>query len=261
MKRFLPVPACKWSGEGPVLLFLHGIGGNKDVFEPQLAAFSEFCRAAAWDMPGYGESELRETMTFELLADSVAALVEDMGEEQIDLVGHSMGGMVAQEFVARYPQMVRRLVLAGTSPAFGKPGSDWQKEFLAARLQPLDEGKAPADFATELVEGMFGRNRDQKAMSHAALAMAQLPADSYRAALNCIVTFNRLDSLADIRCPTLLISGSEDTNSAPKVVERMAQKITGAEYVCMEGAGHLMTMEQPDAFNAIVREFLDRHPI
>lgn len=261
MRRFLPVPAAKWMGEGPVLLFLHGIGGNKDVFDPQLAAFSDKWRAAAWDMPGYGESELRESMTFELLADSLARLVDDLGVEDVDLVGHSMGGMVAQEFVARYPGKVRRLVLAGTSPAFGKPGGDWQKEFLAARLQPLDEGRTPADFATDLVEGMFGRNKDQKAMSRAALAMAELSADSYRAALNCIVTFNRLDSLADIHCPTLLISGSEDGNSPPKVVERMAQKIAGAEYVCMEGAGHLMTMEEPEAFNDIVRRFLDRHPI
>lgn len=261
MRRFLPVPAAKWMGEGPVLLFLHGIGGNKDVFDPQLAAFSDKWRAAAWDMPGYGESELRESMTFELLADSLARLVDDLGVEDVDLVGHSMGGMVAQEFVARYPDKVRRLVLAGTSPAFGKPGGDWQKEFLAARLQPLDQGRTPADFATDLVEGMFGRNKDEKAMSRAALAMAELSADSYRAALNCIVTFNRLDSLADIRCPTLLISGSEDGNSPPKVVERMAQKIAGAEYVCMEGAGHLMTMEEPEAFNDIVRRFLDRHPI
>lgn len=261
MKRFLPVPACKWMGEGPLLLFLHGIGGNKDVFDPQLPAFDDQWRAAAWDMPGYGESVLQGEMTFEMLADSVAQLADDLGEEQFDLVGHSMGGMVAQEFVARYPGRVRRLVLAGTSPAFGKPGGDWQREFLAARLQPLDEGRTPADFATELVETMFGNNKDQKAMSRAALAMAALSPETYRAALNCIVTFNRLESLSSIACPTLLIAGSEDNNAPPKVVERMAQKIAGAEYACMEGAGHLMNLEAADAFNGIVRDFLDRHPL
>lgn len=262
MKRLLPVPACKWMGEGPLLLFLHGIGGNKDVFDPQLPAFAEHWRAAAWDMPGYGESSLPGAeMSFEMLADSVALLADDLGEERFDLVGHSMGGMVAQEFTARYPERVRRLVLAGSSPAFGKPGGDWQREFLAARLQPLDEGQTPADFATTLVQSMFGRDKDQKAMSRAALAMAELSAETYRAALNCIVTFDRRESLAAIRCPTLLIAGSEDTNAPPAVVEKMAGKIAGAEYVCMDGPGHLMNLEAPDAFNDILRGFFDRHPV
>ena len=84
MRRFLPVPAGKWMGEGPLLLFLHGIGGNKDVFDQQLPAFADGWRTAAWDMPGYGESELQGEMTFELLADSVAQLLDDLGEHDVD---------------------------------------------------------------------------------------------------------------------------------------------------------------------------------
>ena len=244
-------------GEGPLLLFLHGIGGNKDVFDQQLPAFADGWRTAAWDMPGYGESELQGEMTFELLADSVAQLLDDLGEHDVDLVGHSMGGTVAQEFIARYPDRVRRLALAGTSPAFGKPGGDWQKQFLSARLKPLDEGQTPADFASELVQGMFGQQRDEKAMSRAALAMAELSAASYRAALNCIVTFDRRESLAAIDCPTLLIAGSEDKNAPPEVMEKMAAKISGARYVLLEGPGHLMNMEEPEAFNETLRRFLD----
>ena len=71
-------------GEGPLLLFLHGIGGNKDVFDQQLPAFADGWRTAAWDMPGYGESELQGEMTFELLADSVAQLLDDLGEHDVD---------------------------------------------------------------------------------------------------------------------------------------------------------------------------------
>jgi len=252
------LPSYKSEGEGPLLLFLHGIGGNRHSFDDQLPDFADRWRCVAWDMPGYGGSPLPDKLTFPMMADALANLMAHLNETTAVVVGHSMGGMVAQEFVAQHPDEVRALVLSATSPAFGKPGGDWQKEFLAARLAPLDQGKTPADFADELVAGMFGDKRDPAAMKRAVACMAALPAATYRAALTCIVGFDRRDALGRIDCPTLCLAADKDTNAPPVVLEKMAQKIPNGRYVCMPGLGHLANFEEPAAFNDIVRDFLLR---
>jgi pimeloyl-ACP methyl ester carboxylesterase len=252
-------PAYKALGDGPVLLFLHGIGGNKDSFDHQLPHFADRYMAVAWDMPGYGDTPLpAEPLTFPLLADAAADLIDQLAVDQVHLVGHSMGGMVAQELIARHPDRIASAVLSGTSPAFGKPGGDWQEKFLAARLQPMDEGKTPADFADTLVADMWGDNVDAGRMAEAARSMKSLSAETYRAALTCIVTFNRIASLPAIACPTLCLAGEKDTNAAPAVMEKMAAKIPGSTYHCMPGVGHLANIERPDQFNAAIDDFLGR---
>jgi pimeloyl-ACP methyl ester carboxylesterase len=97
-------------------------------------------RAVAWDAPGYGRSAPIEPYNFKGLANSCIALMEALlqkaEQKQIILLGHSMGGMVAQEVIARRPDLVSRLILSGTSPAFGKADGAWQQAFIAERTQP-----------------------------------------------------------------------------------------------------------------------------
>jgi len=250
------LPSFKEAGDGPLLVFLHGIGGNRHSFDDQLPAFADRWRCVAWDMPGYGGSPLPAALTFPAMADALARLLDHLGADDAAVVGHSMGGMVAQEFVARHPGRVRSLVLSATSPAFGKPGGDWQQQFLAERLKPLDAGKTPADFADRLVAGMFGDRAAPDAVARAAACMAALPAATYRAALECIVTFDRRDALGDVACPTLCLAGEKDGNAPPAVMERMAAKIPACRYHCMPALGHLANFEDPAQFNHIVREFL-----
>ena len=101
-------------------------------------------RAVAWDMPGYGHSAPIEPYNFKGLAQSCISLIESLQCGDVTLLGHSMGGMVAQEVVARRPELVSKLILCGTSPSFGKPDGDWQREFIAQRTAPLDAGKSMA---------------------------------------------------------------------------------------------------------------------
>ena len=89
--------------------------------------------------------------------------------------------------------------------------------------------------------------------------MARVPESSYRAALSAIVSFNRLDNLANIKVPTICIAGEHDKNASPGVMQRMAAKIRGAQYLCLPGAGHLANMEQPIAFNAAILAYLNQH--
>src|SRR3954470_5262129 len=150
-------PAFTALGGGPTVLMLHGIGGGHLSFAPQVETFATSgYRAVAWDMPGYGHSAPIEPYTFKGLAQSCVQLIESLRCDNVILLGHSMGGMVAQEVVARRPDLVRRLILCGTSAAFGKPEGDWQREFIAQRTAPLDAGKSMAELAEILIPQMVG---------------------------------------------------------------------------------------------------------
>jgi pimeloyl-ACP methyl ester carboxylesterase len=251
------VPAFTTLGGGPTVLMLHGIGGGHLSFAPQVETLAVAgYRAVAWDMPGYGHSAPIEPYTFKGLAQSCVQLIESLQSKSVILVGHSMGGMVAQEVVARRPDLVSRLVLCGTSPAFGKPDGDWQREFISQRTAPLDAGKSMADLAETLVPQMVGPGSLPEGVRLATHCMGMVPAATYRRALECIVTFDRRANLANINVPTLLIAGEHDRNAPPSVLKKMAETIPRSTFIEMKGIGHLQNLEAPDEFDGMLLNFL-----
>ena len=251
------VPAFTTLGGGPTVLMLHGIGGGHLSFAPQVETLATAgYRAVAWDMPGYGHSAPIEPYTFKGLAQSCVQLIESLKVESVILVGHSMGGMVAQEVVARRPDLVSRLVLCGTSPAFGKPDGDWQREFIAQRTAPLDAGQTMADLAQTLVPQMIGPGSLPEGVKLATHCMGLVRAATYRRALECIVTFDRRANLPNITVPTLLVAGEHDRNAPPAVMKKMADAIPRGTFIEMKGIGHLQNLEAPDEFDALLLNFL-----
>jgi len=254
------LPATIVRGSGDVAVFLlHGVGGGKEAWQDNLEAIAAAsCRAVAWDAPGYGASAPLARLDNAAFAHALVTLLDDVGAPVSVLCGHSMGGMIAQEVVARYPGRVQGLILSATSPAFGKPGGDWQREFLASRFAPLDAGIGMAGLAPTLARGMLAPGMSEAVVAHAAGIMARVPESTYRAALAAIVSFNRLAELPAIDVPTLCLAGEHDAVAPAKVMRRMAQTIPGAEFRILAGAGHIANMETPAAFNAAVVEFVQR---
>jgi pimeloyl-ACP methyl ester carboxylesterase len=167
-----------------------------------------------------------------------------------------MGGMVAQEVVARRPDLVARLVLCGTSAAFGKPDGEWQRNFLRDRTAPLDAGKSMAELAELLVPQMIGPGSMPEGVRLAQHCMAQVNPSTYRRALEALLTFDRRAELARIHVPTLLIAGENDRTAPPAVMRKMAQSIIGSTYLELPGIGHLQPLEAPDEFDAALLRFL-----
>jgi 3-oxoadipate enol-lactonase len=251
------LPTFSTLGGGPTVLMLHGIGGGHLSFAPQVETLaSSGYRAVAWDMPGYGHSPPIEPYTFKGLAASCIALIESLKCGDVTLIGHSMGGMVAQEVVARRPELVSKLVLAGTSPSFGKPDGDWQRNFIAERTAPLDAGQSMAQLAARLVPEMTGPAALPEGLKLATHCMSLVNPSTYRRALEALVTFDRRASLAHIRVPTLLIAGEHDRNAPPAVMKKMAASIPGSTFIELAGVGHLQNLEAPDEFDALVLNFL-----
>lgn len=251
------IPAFTVLGGGPTVLMLHGIGGGHLAFAPQVETFATAgYRAVAWDMPGYGHSAPIEPYTFKGLAQSCIALIDSLKCGEVVLLGHSMGGMVAQEVVARRPELVSKLILCGTSPSFGKPDGEWQRAFIAERTAPLDAGRSMAELAEALVPQMVGPGSLPEGVRLATHCMGLVPSATYRRALECLVTFDRRASLPLIQVPTLLVAGQYDKNAPPAVMKQMADAIPGSTYLEMKGVGHLQNLEAPDDFDGAVLNFL-----
>jgi 3-oxoadipate enol-lactonase len=251
------IPAFTVLGAGPTVLMLHGIGGGHLSFAPQVETLaSSGYRAVAWDMPGYGRSAPIEPYNFKGLAQSCIALIEALKCGDVVLVGHSMGGMVAQEVMARRPELVSKLVLCGTSPSFGKPDGEWQREFIAQRTAPLDAGKSMAELAEVLVPQIVGPGSLPEGVRLATHCMSLVPASTYRRALEALVTFDRRANLPRIQVPTLVVAGEHDPNAPPSMMKKMADAIARSTYLEMRGIGHLQNLEAPDEFDGLLLNFL-----
>jgi pimeloyl-ACP methyl ester carboxylesterase len=257
----MSVPAYVRCGAGDTaVVMLHGVGGGAAAWTPQLEAFaSAGFLGVAWDAPGYGASAVVEPYDMAGLARALERLLDELSARRYVLIGHSMGGMVAQEALATFQDRIDGVALSGTSPAFGKADGDWQREFLAQRLGPLDAGRTMADLAPALVAGMIGPDAEPAGVRLATDVMGRVPADTYRRALHALVRFDRRDALASIRVPTLVVAGERDANAPPAVMEKMAARIPGAEYRVLGGCGHLANLERPAAFNKTVLAWLRRH--
>lgn len=230
----------------PVLL--HGIGGPSwgDLLPGALD----------WPMPGFVGTAPLEPMTFPALATALRDALDARGIARATLIGHSMGGMLAQEFAATWPERVDRLVLYATTPAFGSRDPAFAEAFLAARLGPLEGGRSMAEAADPMLDGMFDAAADPRAKDSAMAALAAVPEAVYRATLRCLTTFDRRADLPRIAAPTLLIAGEHDAAAPPRTMQRMAAAIAGSRLVVVPGAGHFVHLERRAEFLAALLSFL-----
>jgi 3-oxoadipate enol-lactonase len=241
------------------LVFLHGIGGAARAWRGQIEAFGDRYRSIAWDMPGYGGSAPLPAVSIATLADALQDFLQQIQVTKPILVGHSIGGMIVQQWLTKYPDVAAAAVLAQTSPAFGKPDGDWQKSFIGARLGPLDRGETMASLAPALVRELVGDDPDAGGMVIARDCMAAVPEATYRATMLALLGFDQRGAFKNIAVPTLVLSGSRDNNAPAPMMAKMASYIPSAKYVELEGVGHLANLERADAFNAALESFLKTH--
>jgi 3-oxoadipate enol-lactonase len=246
------------AGGGPPVVFLHGVGGSRTAWGPQLRGLSDRFRCIAWDMPGYGDSELLEPLTFEGIADRLVGLLDTLAIERADLVGLSFGGMHAMHTALRHPERVNRLVLADTSPRFGANGTT-AAEWTAARMEPLDRGETPADAAERVIDAITSVTLTGQIRDEVVGAYGRIPVDGFRASLRCLPTHDVLDRLDAIAHPTRVIVGELDEETPIAYSQSIADGIPHSDLRILDGVGHLSPSEAPDRFNALVAEFLSAH--
>lgn len=252
-------PAPHPNGDAPAraatIVFLHGLGGTRTAWEPQLEALSDDYRCVAWDMPGYGASAPIENLTFATTAAAVVALLDAIGVEQAHLVGLSLGGMHALHTAINHPDRVDRMVLLDSSPAFGLDGTDpdvWKR----LRLDALERGLGPADIARGVLTSIAGPGLRDTVLDELVASMSRISSAGLRAAVECLPTHDVRSQLGEIAASTCVIVGEHDTETPLSYSQLLADGIAGAHLEIVEGAGHLSPSEAPDIVNRLIRAHL-----
>jgi pimeloyl-ACP methyl ester carboxylesterase len=252
--------AYEMQGSGPLVVFLHGIGGNRTNWYEQLDHFGDRFCAVTWDARGYGASDdPPQTLKFGDYADDLNRLLDHFQAERAHLVGLSMGGMIIQDFYARYPQRVATLSLVDTSSGFGGTSEEVKRDFLSRRLDPLERGMTPADIAPGVVQVLAGKSAPEAVRAKLRASLSALRVEPYKQALHAIITTDFRSMLATIEVPTLVIVGDEDVVTPPPASDFLVKSIPGASLITIPQAGHLTNIEKPEAFRAALRPFLEQH--
>ena len=242
-------------GDGPPVLFLHGLGGTRYAWEPQLEDLSASYRCIAWDLPGYGDSAPIRPLTFPVIVDAIVGLLDQLAIDRVDVVGLSFGGQQALHLALTHPDRVGRLVLADTSARFGADGTD-PEEWMRLRLDPLDAGVTPAEMAPMVIDSITAPDFAGLERDRTIAAFTRIPAAGLRAAVECLPSHDVTARLGEIVAPTLVIVGELDDETPLAYAETLATAIPDATLVVVPGVGHLTPAEAPAEFNRLVAAFL-----
>lgn len=257
----LPRLACEVSGDGPPVVFLHGIGGGRQNWRRQTAALESSFTTFAWDARGYGDSDDYEgPLDFSAFGDDLARLLDGFGMDRAHLVGLSMGARILMEFAPRHLDRVATLTLCDCFYGFENALSpEKQVEYIELRERPLREGKTFADLAPRLIESLISPAADPAVGEELLESILRLRTDSYLKTLRASVSFDQADQLNLLTMPIQLIFGSEDLLTPPSIGEEMTELLPDAALTVLDGAGHLSNLEEPDGFNRALVAFLNQH--
>lgn len=228
------------------------------MWEPQLSLAENGWRVIAPQLRGMdGGSVEQPALSMDDHAADVIDLLDALHVEDAVIGGLSMGGYVVFALLRHAPRYVRGLVLADTRPQADTPeGVEGRRRMLA-----LVKEKGAAAVADEMIPKLLGEHTRRARPDLAEHVRALILANSPEAIANAITALmTRSDStslLSSIHCPTLILAGDEDALTPPALSEQMYEAIGGSEYILVPNAGHLSSLEQPEAFNAALARFLE----
>jgi 3-oxoadipate enol-lactonase len=255
-----PRIAVDIAGSGPLVVLMHGIGGNRSNWRDQLPALSPHFQAVAWDARGYGESDDYEgALDFGDFSTDLVRLLDHFKAPAAHLVGLSMGGRIALDFCDRHPERVRTLTLCDTHLGFAHMPEEKRREFVRLRQEPLLAGKEPRDIAEGVARTLVSPRAIPGAYERLVASMCALHKASYLKSIAASVGYATVARLAAIRVPTHVIVGEDDRLTPPSAAQELVRGINGARYTLIAAAGHLSNIEQPERFNAALLAFLHEH--
>jgi 2-succinyl-6-hydroxy-2,4-cyclohexadiene-1-carboxylate synthase len=250
-------------GQGPVVVFLHGMTGSTQDWINQAAVLSPNYQVVALDMRGHGKSDAPKTeaeYSITIFSQDVLALLELLGIKKCCLGGHSIGGIIALQFALSHSDRLAGLVLVDTSS--GQFDEDpkscrlTQKLFEMASSQGLDAAfEHDAHYNPMKIE-IFKKHPNLRELSRKKMLTTSVPGYIY--GTRAIAKWQSITPrLSEIRVPTLIYWGDEDAPSAEAAIT-LEKGIAGSELVTVRGVGHNPHEEAPEVFNQALFKFLER---
>ncbi|MFN3645793.1 MAG: alpha/beta fold hydrolase [Gemmobacter sp.] len=261
-----PRLALSVAGEGgPLVVFLHGIGGGRRNWHRQLQALAPHARAVALDLRGYGDSTLGfGPSTVDGYCDDILRVAAAFGADRFVLAGLSYGAWIATSFAMRHPGRLMGLVLSGGCTGMSEAGPEEREAFRLSREVPLDAGQRPADFAPAVVGLLAGPGADHAIRAELLASMAAIPAETYRDAIRCFTNPLERFDFSRIAMPCLLMTGEHDRLAPPAEIRAVAGRILDASpepdvrFEVIAGAGHLCNIEGPAGYDRHLIPFVQR---
>lgn len=246
-------PTYLRAGKGFPLVLLHGYLGGAALWEQQLAALSRNFDVIVPELSGYGgNSDQPPLDSIEGYARQILDFLDDLCVEKFHLIGHSMGGMIAQQMAATAPHRIDRLVCYGTGPRGVMP--DRFETIETSRIRTRDDGTIAT--ARRIAATWFDDGEKATGFNTCVALSKNISLATALSGLSAMETWDGRAALENITNPTLVIWGDRDRSYGWSQPEALWRGIKGSSLAVMPGCGHNAHMEQPEIFNAIVRKFL-----
>ncbi len=232
---------------GPSVIFIHGSGADHTVWEQQFEAFESACRYFALDLPGHGSSGGSGEQEIDRYVEWIRKFILTLNLNRPVLVGHSLGAAICLAFAVQHEEM-----LSGAVPVSGgvrMPVNDLILEGI--KKDPIGTANLTWKFA------VAKQNREKLSYRLEKNLASMKPEISYGDFLACS-KLDLTDAISKIRIPVLAVCGKEDKMTPEANSRFIADHIEGAEIALIENAGHLVMLENPEAFNAALLGFLNK---
>ena len=242
------------SGSGPVLFLMHGIGGNSRSWTKQFEGLTSKYRIIAWDAPGYGDSELRKSN----LADYVAAaegLLAALGVERVNVLGHSMGGVIAQGLAGLGTIELDKLILSSTFMGHGESKGEPLQAGYLARLNDIAK-LSPEEFGQARAKTMLAKPTSDEIFQEVANIASAVRKPGLLAACEVLNYSDTSQILKNFSKPVLVVTGRHDKIVTPDRSIDMTAHIANSQHIQFLNSGHAAYLEEPLAYNDALSRFL-----
>jgi pimeloyl-ACP methyl ester carboxylesterase len=245
-------------GDGPAVAMLPGLATGLETWRLQVNALKPHHKCILIDNRGSGKSDAPDCpYTTSLLAGDVVAVLDEVGEGTVKIVGFSLGGAIAQQLAITYPERVQSLVLANSFSRvrgeIGKTLEVWKEFARRGRTDQFCSDLIGRIFTTE-----FAKNHSREVMAFRLAMTARPPsAIGLLRQIECIEMHDTRGRLAEIRCPTLVISASKDRVVSVDLGEELAAFIPHASLQRIPEGGHALFFEQAVSFNESLIQFFE----
>jgi pimeloyl-ACP methyl ester carboxylesterase len=245
-------------------LFLHGIGGARGNWAKQLPIAAQYMQSAAMDLRGYGGSGLgdRPSTVDDYCEDILRAMLQ-LSAKRVVLCGLSFGSWIATSFAMRNPEKLAGLILSGGCTGMSEASVEERDRFRNARVVPLNEGKTPKDLANAVVNVIASPHATEATRMELFNSMAAIPVATYRDALQCFTQPREKFDFSKFTMPVLFVTGEHDLLATPTEIRGVSQRFHEAasnpnvRFEVLAGAGHVCNVEAPEAYNVLLKTFLN----
>lgn len=237
----------------PALVLIHGLGLSSAGFDPILPFLPANLRVLTFDLRGHGKSDVPPApYSMGQLVRDTERVIDHFGLNETVVLGHSLGGLIAQGLATKRLDLVRGLILSNTAARLGNADL-WNARIAAFRESGI------AGIRDSSLERWFGRNwRTAPGVAAAAALLDAAHPEGWLGAAAAISGTDFYTTTAALRLPALFLAGANDGSTPPDLMRETADLIPGAEFHLIRGAGHLAFLEKPQDYSQAVTGFLTR---